>query len=92
MPYSERKTISDLVCTYSFWLIQQNLVKALLREQAPFNERDFTICDEAHNCSSESFFTMKPDDIGKMKNIVESGLDNDYIEIEIIQKEKFYKY
>jgi Rad3-related DNA helicase len=81
-----------LVCTYSFWLIQQNLVKALLREQAPFNERDFTICDEAHKLVGivQNHFSpaMKPDDIGKMKNIVESGLDNDTIvdEIELIRR------
>lgn len=81
-----------LVCTYSFWLIQQNLVKALLREQAPFTERDFTICDEAHKLVGivQNHFSpaMKPDDIGKMKNIVESGLDNDTIvdEIELIRR------
>ena len=95
-PYiQERKKAmqSDLlVCTYSFWLIQQNLVKPMLKEQAPFTERDFTICDEAHKLVGivQNHFspTMKPDDIGKMKNIAEFGLDNDTIinEIETVRK------
>jgi Rad3-related DNA helicase len=80
-----------LVCTYSFWLIQQNLVKPKLPEP-PFTERNFTICDEAHKLVGiiQNHFSPKmvPDDIGKMKNIVEFGLDNDTIidEIETIRK------
>lgn len=81
-----------LVCTYSFWLIQQNIVKEMLGDQAPFNERSFTICDEAHKLVGivQNHFspTMKPDDIGKMKSVVEFGLDNDEIinEIELIRR------
>lgn len=41
-----------LICTYSFWLIQQNLVKKKLGDDAPFLSRDFTICDECHNMVS----------------------------------------
>ena len=80
-----------LVCTYSFWLIQQNLVKPKLPEP-PFTERNFTICDEAHKLVGiiQNHFSPKmvPDDIGKMKNIVDFGLDNDTIidEIETIRK------
>ena len=74
-----------LVCTYSFWLIQQNMVKPLLENQAPFLERDFTICDEAHKLVSivQNHFSPKihPDDIGKMKNVMEAGSDNeDYVD------------
>ena len=80
----EKAMQSDLlVCTYSFWLIQQNIVKRLLGDQAPFNERSFTICDEAHKLVSlvQNHFSpsMKPDDIGKLKNIVECSLDDDKI-------------
>jgi Rad3-related DNA helicase len=88
----EKAIHSDLlVCTYSFWLIQQNLVKPKLPEP-PFTERNFTICDEAHKLVGiiQNHFSPKmvPDDIGKMKNIVEFGLDNDTIidEIETIRK------
>lgn len=68
-----------LVCTYSFWLIQQNIVKRMVPEP-PFDERDFTICDEAHKLVSivQNHFSpiMSPDDIGKIKNLVEFGLDD----------------
>lgn len=36
------------VCTYAHWLLQQNYVRANLGENAPFKQRDFVICDEAH--------------------------------------------
>ena len=41
------------VCTYPFWLIQQNYVRRQFKndngeECAPFGKRDFVICDEAH--------------------------------------------
>ena len=72
---------SLLVCTYSFWLIQQNLVKPLLEDQAPFRERDFTICDEAHKLVGivQNHFSPRihPDDLGKMKMVMENGSDND---------------
>lgn len=81
-----------LVCTYSFWLIQQNIVKRLTKGEAPFTERDFTICDEAHKLVSivQNHFSpvMKPDDIGKMKNIVESSID-DYSIIDDIEKIRY---
>ena len=80
-----------LVCTYSFWLIQQNLVKPLLDDQAPFLERDFTICDEAHKLVSiiQGHFSPRihPDDIGKMRNVMDHGSDNETFvdEIEAIR-------
>lgn len=36
------------VCTYTYWLIQQNFIRPRLKENAPFEKRDFVICDEAH--------------------------------------------
>ena len=72
-----------LVCTYSFWLIQQNVVKSLLGDMAPFTSRDFTICDEAHKLVGivQSHFSpkMHPDDIGKIKSIVDANTDDDSI-------------
>jgi len=40
------------VCTYQNWLLQQNYVKRQLGLKAPFDSRDFVICDEAHNLVS----------------------------------------
>ena len=43
------------VCTYSFWLIQQNYVKPKFQNEntePPFDTRDFVICDEAHKLVS----------------------------------------
>lgn len=40
-----------LVCTYSFWLLQQNYVKKTVPDP-PFDDRDFIICDEAHKLQS----------------------------------------
>lgn len=43
------------VCTYSFWLIQQNYVKPKFQNDdsvPPFDTRDFVICDEAHKLLS----------------------------------------
>ena len=43
------------VCTYSFWLIQQNYVKPKFQNEngvPPFDSRDFVICDEAHKLVS----------------------------------------
>ena len=79
---------SLLVCTYSFWLIQQNIVKAKLEDQAPFNERDFTICDEAHKLVSivQNHFSPKihPDDMIKAKAVMDEGSDNDTLVDELI--------
>lgn len=41
------------VCTYPFWLLQQNYVRKKMELEdgdsaAPFKKRDFVICDEAH--------------------------------------------
>lgn len=66
-----------LVCSYSFWLIQQNVVKKKLKEQAPFDKRDFIICDEAHKLVSivQNHFSPKFDiaDVEKFKTILEYG-------------------
>ena len=40
------------VCTYQNYLIHQNYVKDKLGENAPFQSRDFIICDEAHNLTN----------------------------------------
>lgn len=49
-----------LVCTYSFWLLQQNYVKRSVMNP-PFDDRDFVICDEAHKLQSivQSHFSPK---------------------------------
>lgn len=51
---------SILVCTYSFWLLQQNYVKRSVMNP-PFDDRDFVICDEAHKLQSivQSHFSPK---------------------------------
>ena len=65
-----------LVCSYSFWLIQQNVVKKKLQEKAPFNKRDFTICDEAHKIVSivQNHFSPKfgHDDMEKFQVIADN--------------------
>ena len=72
-----------LVCSYSFWLIQQNIVKRKLGEKAPFDKRDFTICDEAHKVGSivQNHFSPKfgLEDVAKFKTIMESGGNDDDI-------------
>jgi Rad3-related DNA helicase len=69
-----------LVCSYSFWLIQQNMVRAKLGPEAPFDKRDFTICDEAHKIVSivQNHFSprMGYDDINKFR-IISENVDND---------------
>ena len=73
-------TSSVLVCSYSFWLIQQNLVRRKLKEMAPFGKRDFTICDEAHKVVSivQNHFSPKfgQDDVERFRTIVEA-VDDD---------------
>lgn len=68
------------VCTYSFWLIQQNLVKPKV-DNPPFNTRDFVICDEAHKLVSIVQNHFSPSfgegDIGRFKNVVESASEDD---------------
>lgn len=65
------------VCTYSFWLIQQNM----LRKQnivSPFTRRDFTICDEAHKLLDivQSHFSPKiaHEDEAKLQMIFDGSL------------------
>lgn len=37
------------VCTYTYWLLQQNFIRPRMKNGgAPFEQRDFVICDEAH--------------------------------------------
>ena len=64
-----------LVCTYAFWLIQQNVVAKSV-EVAPFTKRDFVICDEAHKLVgivqehySPSFYES---DMTKIKMVIET--------------------
>lgn len=68
-----------LVCTYSFWLLQQNYVKNRVMNP-PFTDRDFVICDEAHKLQSivQSHFSPKfgKEDFTKIltvKNIVDGN-------------------
>lgn len=65
-----------LVCTYAFWLIQQNVVAPSM-ETPPFDKRDFVICDEAHKLVGiiQDHFSPSFDanDIPKMKMIIEAA-------------------
>ena len=69
------------VCTYSFWLIQQNVVKKILPDNPPFPSRDFVICDEAHKLVGivQSHFSpsFSTGDIGKFRNIVDAAYSED---------------
>lgn len=69
------------VCTYSFWLMQQNYIKPKFIKQdipAPFDTRDFVICDEAHKLVSivQNHFSPKfgKNDIEKFNAVIEEGL------------------
>ena len=85
-----------LICTYSFWMIQQNVIKQMLGEQAPFTSRSFTICDEAHKLVSivQNHFSPKmvPDDLARFKNIADNGCGDDTIayDIEDIKRKIIY--
>lgn len=75
-----QKAVSSpiLVCTYSFWLLQQNYVKQRV-ENPPFGDRDFIICDEAHKLQSivQSHFSPKfgKEDFTKIL-AVKNSIDN----------------
>lgn len=76
------------VCTYQWWLIQQNYVKRFLGEGAPFKTRDFVICDEAHNMLDIVQNQFSPrlgkEDITKIFNVIDSyGPYNDHIKSNI---------
>ena len=66
-----------LVCTYSFWLIQQNIVKKLCEGQPPFDCRDFVICDEAHKIVDivQKHFSpsFQKGDLDKMSDVIAAG-------------------
>lgn len=72
------------VCTYAFWLIQQNSVKPKV-ENPPFDSRDFVICDEAHKLTSIIQSAYSPrfgkDDIYKIESVVKYSdkIDNSII-------------
>jgi len=88
---------SDVViCTYAFWLIQQNLVKPMV-DNPPFTTRDFTILDEAHKLVGivQSYFSPKlsESDEGKFINIMNSvgEVDSEVItDIKRIRENIFY--
>lgn len=69
-----------LVCTYSFWLIQQNVVKKVV-DNPPFGSRDFLICDEAHKLVGivQNHFspTFSEGDLIKMRAVVENASPDD---------------
>ena len=77
------------VCTYSFWLIQQNLVKPKV-DNPPFDTRDFVICDEAHKLVSIVQNHFSPSfgegDIGRFKNVVESASPDDMNVVDEIER------
>lgn len=69
------------ICTYSFWLMQQNYVKSKFHMQdmpAPFDTRDFVICDEAHKLVSivQNHFSPKfgKNDIEKFESVIDEGI------------------
>lgn len=77
----ERAIVSPvLVCTYAFWLIQQNIV-GRVSSNPPFKKRDFVICDEAHKLVSiiQGHFSPKfvPADMKRIKAVVERGIGMD---------------
>lgn len=78
-----RKAIKSpvVVCTYSFWLIQQNMVKPKVDGPVPFDTRDFVICDEAHKLVSivQSHFSpaLSESDTGKFRSVIESTSEDD---------------
>lgn len=63
------------VCTYAFWLLQQNYVRKNLNDNAPFPKRDFVICDEAHKLVDivQNHFSPRfgKDDMNKMYSVSE---------------------
>ena len=69
-----------LICTYSFWLIQQNVVKKVV-DNPPFGSRDFLICDEAHKLVGivQNHFspTFSEGDLIKMRAVVENASPDD---------------
>ena len=69
------------VCTYAHWLIQQNYVRPKHQEYAPFQKRDFVICDEAHKLVDivQSHFSPKfgKEDLSKIYLVTQNiKLDN----------------
>lgn len=85
---------SVTVCTYAHWLLQQNYVRAILKDNAPFQQRDFVICDEAHKLVDivQNHFSPRfgKEDMNKICSIVEeskSHIENDYKQLEDIRNE-----
>lgn len=92
-----KKAVSSpvLVCTYSFWLLQQNYVKQRV-ENPPFGDRDFIICDEAHKLQSivQSHFSPKfgKEDFTKIlavKNFIDNASAGDWKEYTDLRNEIF---
>lgn len=84
-----------LVCTYSFWLLQQNYVKPRL-DNPPFGDRDFIICDEAHKLQAivQSHFSPKfgKEDFTKIlavKNFLDGTKASDWKEYTDLRNEIF---
>lgn len=63
------------VFTYTNWLIQQNFVRPKLKDSAPFQKRDFVICDECHKLLEivQNHFSPKfgKDDESKINNVID---------------------
>lgn len=92
-----KKAVSSpvLVCTYSFWLLQQNYVKQRV-DNPPFGDRDFIICDEAHKLQSivQSHFSPKfgKEDFTKIlavRNFIDNASVGDWKEYTDLRNEIF---
>lgn len=73
---AERANVT--VCTYSFWIIQQNMIRNSNNMScSAFSKRDFTICDEAHKLLDivQSHFSprISKEDLVKFNLIFESS-------------------
>ena len=79
---SRKKAIESKVtiCTYTHWLLQQNYVNPKLRSRdidAPFDTRDFVICDEAHKLVSivQTHFSprISKTDTKKLESVIDAS-------------------
>lgn len=86
-----------LVCTYAFWLVQQNIVAKSV-EKPPFTKRDFVICDEAHKLVGivQDHFSPSFDvnDLNKMRTVIEAAApeNEDVLEKIELSREKISSY
>ena len=79
---SRKKAMNSKVtiCTYTNWLLQQNYVRPKFVSKdmpAPFEKRDFVICDEAHKLVNiiQNHFSPRlgKNDIAKIFNVIDAS-------------------